>query len=144
MSTPTKNLGTTKKISIYVENSKLGRDYVTMKSFSDKPIYVEGTDSYLGEPDEIPWQFCTGAEGSFEIDELDSDYCDTLEQSLRDVEATGQRPDIIIVKRTLSNSGTVSKMTYPNCVLKPDTSAGGRTEKAARKYTWKSSTPRKS
>lgn len=143
MATPTKNLGITKRISIYVEGSKLGRDFVNMKSFSDKPTYVEGTDSYLGQDDEIPWQIPIGGSGSFEIDESDSDYCEALEQALQDAEAAGQRPDIVITKQTFNNSGVVSKIKYKNVTLQPDTSAGGRTEKVARKYTWRSSRPKR-
>lgn len=143
MSTPNKNLGTSKRISIYVEGSKLGRDYVNMKSFSDKPTYVEGTDSYIGQDDERPWQMPIGGSGAFEIDESDSDYCETLEQALQDAEAAGQQPNVTITKQTFNNSGTVSKIKYVNVTLQPDTSAGGRTDKAARKYTWRSSRPKK-
>lgn len=143
MPTPNANLGKEKRISIYIEGSKIGRDFTRMKSFSDKTTFVQGTDSYLGREDERPWQIPTGGEGSFEIDELDAQHADELDLALQDVEATGRQPDVVITKQTFSNSGTVSKIKYVNCTLTPDYGAGGRTEKATRKYSFRSSRPRK-
>lgn len=142
MSTPTKNLGLTKRISIYVEGSKLGRDFVNMKSFNDRPVYVEGEDSYLGQPDQEPWQIPVSSTGDFEIDESDSDYAAKLEQSIQDAEAAGQKPKIVITKQTFDNGGTTSKVRYEGVTLQPATSAGGRTEKVTRKYTWRSKRPK--
>lgn len=143
MPTPNVNLGTGKRVSIYVEKTKIGRDYTRMKSFMDKPTYVEGTDSYLGQTDERPWQIVTGSEGSFEIDELDAAHADELDLALQEAEANGQKPDVVITKQTFGNDGTVSKVKYVGVVLKPDTGAGGRTEKATRKYTWRAQRPQK-
>ncbi len=142
MSTPTANLGVTKKVTIYVEDSNLGRDFVNMTSFSWEPKYVEGDDEYLGESEEEPWQRATGASGAFDIDERDADYCNRLEQALRDAERTGQKPKVRIVERTLSNSGTTSKMTFSNAVLKVKVATGGKNEKIKRSYTWRSSAPK--
>lgn len=143
MSTPNKNLGKEKKISIYVEKAKIGRDFTQMKSFQDKPTYVQGTDSYLGQDDERPWQIPTGGEGSFEIDELSASHADELDLRLQAAEAAGLQPSIVITKLTTSNDGTISKVKYINVTLTPDYGAGGRTEKATRKYSWRSSRPRK-
>lgn len=143
MSTPNKNLGTTKKIAIYVEGSKLGRDFAAIKNFTDKTTYVEGVDSYLGEEDEIPWQIPVGATGSFEQDELDAKYVDDLMQAIRDVETSGKRPDIVITRTTYGNDGTTSKVKWVNVTIQDEANAPGRTEKAGRKFTWRSSKPRK-
>jgi hypothetical protein len=143
MSTPTKNLGVTKKVSIYVEGSKLGRDFVNMKSFQHKTTYVEGTDSYIGQDTEEPWQYPIGGVGSFEVDESDSDYCESLEQALQDAEAAGQKPKVVIAVQTFNNGGTTSKLKYEGVTLQADLGAGGRTEKVTRKYSWRSKRPKK-
>jgi len=140
--TPTPNLGVTKRYSLYISGTKVGRDYLAMRSFNWSRTYAEWTEEYLGDSLEIPGQRCTGANGDFEVDELDAKYCNDIEQALADAERTGLRPDIKLVERTLSNSGTVSKVTFENIALKPAVSGAGKNEIVKRKYTWRSSVPK--
>lgn len=141
MSTPIPNLGTSRRIKIYVEGKLIGRDFKQMKSFNANPTYAEGKDEYLGTDLEIPWQRCNGAQGDFEIEESDGDYINQLQFALLEAEREGQRPDVLIVEEIASNSGTFSKIEYPNSVLKPSTKVAGKNEKVMRAYTFTSSKP---
>lgn len=142
MPTPTTNLGVTKKYSIYVEGSKLGRDFLQLLNFQYKRQYAEGKDEFLGDSEEEQWQRCTGSEGSFEFLESDASYVDSIIQAIADAERVGQKPDILIVELTTSNVGTVSKLKFPKATLQLEGGASGKNEKVNRKATFKASAPK--
>lgn len=141
MPEPTNNLGVTKRWVIYVEDSKLGRDYAKIKNATWKPKYVEWDDEYLGDGVEKPGQRCTGAIGSFETDESDAKYSNDIEQAIRNVERSGRTPKIVLVEETRSNTGTISKVFFRNATMQSEPSTPGKNEKVNRKYTWRSSPP---
>jgi hypothetical protein len=131
------NLGLTTRISIYVEGSKLGRDYTEVLDWTAKTEYYEGTKEVLGSSANSAWQAPKGASGSFNFLESDAQYCGKIEAAIRQLELTGQRPSITIVELVNSTTGTTAKATYEKCVLKFSKAAPSRGAERKRSVEWR-------
>lgn len=141
MAETTPNRGQSTTIAVYVEKKKLGGDFTRVTNFKAQKDYVEGEDRYLGKTDAEPWQVCTGASGSFDIEETDAALLNGIDSAITAAEVAGQKPDIVIVQRVNNSNGTTAKTTYPKCVVKRSTDVSGQFDKRKHSYTFKSSRP---
>lgn len=129
MGEPLKNIGRNVKIFVYVEGTKLGRDFKNITKWNVNHEYYEGDDEHLGRGPVRPWKVYKKSTFSFEFEEDNASTCHAVIQSIDDSESNGTRPDVKVVELTENNDGTVSKAVYEFCVIKFSKDASSKGEK---------------
>ena len=143
MGTAQPNLGAGTYVAVYLESKKLGRDLTQVKNFTVKTTYYEFEVETLGDSPVIPGKRPKGSEGSFEIYEFDADYVDAIVDSITAAELTGTQPKVSIVRRRVSTSGTISKVTIDDCTLTFDENSESKGALVKRGVSFKGGIPRK-
>lgn len=114
---------------VFLETVKLNRDFRQITKFQAKREYYEGDDEYLGRSPVKPWKQLKNATFSFSFEEDNATNVHNILQSVDDLELAGQRANWMIQEYIENNDGTVSKVTYTDCVLKFEKVVGGKGEK---------------
>lgn len=102
---------------LYVENKKLSRDFVNVKSGSAKDENYEGVDEHLNKEDVEPWQRYKMTKGSVELEPDNLGYVWTVRNAIQVVQRAGKKPDIKLVRRVRNGDGSTSEESYKKVVL---------------------------
>lgn len=131
------NLGENSTVAIFVEGQQLGRDFLNVIKFDHDDKHAEGMTAHLNRSAHRPWKRYTHTEGNLGLETQNDGYIQQVIDALDKAEATRQEPDIKLVETTENADGTVSQITWINCVLTGKKSNNGKVEKQTRDFTWK-------
>jgi hypothetical protein len=126
---PLKNVGRNDQVFVYVDGTKLNRDFKNITKVNVAPEYYEGNDEHLGRSPVRPWQLFKLAKITFDFEEDNASNVHAIIQGI-DVQAlNGVRATIQVVVFTQNNDGTTSKATYSDGVLKFNRTNSGKGDK---------------
>ena len=117
MSTNGPVLGADFKVSIYVENKRVARDFTNVKSCSAKDEYYSGTDEHLDKEDVARWQRYKETKGAIEFEPDNLGYMWAVRKAIQVVERAGQKPNVKLVLQVRNGDGSTSEDSFKDVNL---------------------------
>lgn len=136
MSEAAKNLGRNSTIAIYVENQRLGRDFLNVTKFDSEDEYATGENAYLNKGHIKKWKIYKCSKGNLSIETDDDGYVQSILDAIDIAESSGLRPSIKIVETTQNTGGPNSIITWIDCIVMGKKGNGEKFNKQTRDFSW--------